>query len=78
MIGTEVNMNARRVPVPASKIPDDVDPATSYIQSWYARDVAMSWEVLMENITDPSHLPFSHHHVVPSVILFSPPVLGSY
>jgi phenylpropionate dioxygenase-like ring-hydroxylating dioxygenase large terminal subunit len=30
---------------------------------WFRRDMEMSWEVLAENVNDPSHVPFSHHGV---------------
>jgi phenylpropionate dioxygenase-like ring-hydroxylating dioxygenase large terminal subunit len=29
----------------------------------YVRDMPMSWEVLLENVTDPAHVAFSHHGV---------------
>ena len=33
-------------------------------EAWYSRTVPMSWEVLVENVTDPSHAPHSHHGVI--------------
>jgi phenylpropionate dioxygenase-like ring-hydroxylating dioxygenase large terminal subunit len=30
---------------------------------WMARDMPMRWEMLVENVSDPSHVPFSHHGV---------------
>lgn len=32
---------------------------------WYMREMPYSFEVLMENLTDPAHLPFSHHGLSP-------------
>eukprot|EP00775_Hariotina_reticulata_P012636 gene12636-12765_t len=33
--------------------------------NWYRRCMAMSLESLLENLNDPSHLPFSHHNLTP-------------
>ena len=40
-------------------IPEDDKPTGP----WYRRDLMMSWRVLVENVTDPSHVPFSHHGI---------------
>ncbi|KXZ47331.1 hypothetical protein GPECTOR_36g56 [Gonium pectorale] len=32
---------------------------------WFVRELPYSYEVLVENLLDPAHLPFSHHGVVP-------------
>ncbi len=32
---------------------------------WYMREMPYSYEVLMENLVDPAHLPHSHHGVAP-------------
>ncbi|MEW5314209.1 MAG: hypothetical protein WDW38_005723 [Sanguina aurantia] len=39
-----------------------LDPAASPIV-WTMRDVPYSYEVLVENLSDPAHLPYSHHGV---------------
>lgn len=31
---------------------------------WIARDMPMCWEMLVENLSDPAHVPFSHHGVL--------------
>ncbi|KAI8471131.1 MAG: hypothetical protein J3K34DRAFT_239010 [Monoraphidium minutum] len=33
--------------------------------SWYRRELPYSWDVLLENVTDPAHLPYSHHRLTP-------------
>uniref|UniRef100_A0A383VN49 Rieske domain-containing protein n=1 Tax=Tetradesmus obliquus TaxID=3088 RepID=A0A383VN49_TETOB len=35
--------------------------------TWYRRELPYSWDVLVENLTDPSHLPFSHHNLTPTL-----------
>ncbi|KAF6264884.1 hypothetical protein COO60DRAFT_1698021 [Scenedesmus sp. NREL 46B-D3] len=35
--------------------------------TWYRRELPYSWDVLVENLTDPSHLPFSHHNLTPNL-----------
>lgn len=30
----------------------------------YYRELPFGWEVLAENLLDPSHLPFAHHGVI--------------
>lgn len=56
------------MPVPDPKLPEAVeaDPASTFVQTWVGRELPMSFEVLMENLADPSHLPFAHHKVTPS------------
>lgn len=34
------------------------------ISRWYMRDQPYGVEVLLENVLDPSHAPFSHHGIV--------------
>lgn len=36
---------------------------------WYSRELPMSYEFLMENQSDPSHVPFAHHGVA-GVLLY--------
>jgi phenylpropionate dioxygenase-like ring-hydroxylating dioxygenase large terminal subunit len=35
--------------------------------SWFIRDLPYDYDVLMENLADPSHFPFAHHKLFPSV-----------
>ncbi|KAF6253987.1 hypothetical protein COO60DRAFT_1703552 [Scenedesmus sp. NREL 46B-D3] len=35
--------------------------------TWYRRVLPYSWDVLVENLSDPSHLPFSHHRLFPGL-----------
>ncbi|GFR47365.1 hypothetical protein Agub_g9071, partial [Astrephomene gubernaculifera] len=34
---------------------------------WFVREMPMSYEVLIENLLDPAHLPFSHHGQTPAL-----------
>lgn len=34
---------------------------------WYMRELPYGYETLVENLTDPSHLPFSHHKLAPNL-----------
>ena len=34
---------------------------------WYMRDLPYSYDILIENLTDPAHLPFSHHKLAPNL-----------
>lgn len=33
-------------------------------RAWYFRDLPYGWDFFMENITDPAHVPVSHHGIV--------------
>ena len=44
-----------RTPIPCTANPD---------ASWFMREVPYSWQMLAENVSDPSHVPFSHHGVL--------------
>ncbi|KIY99872.1 Rieske (2Fe-2S) domain protein [Monoraphidium neglectum] len=35
--------------------------------SGYRRELPYSWDVLLENVTDPAHLPHSHHRLSPTL-----------
>eukprot|EP00883_Tetradesmus_obliquus_P015685 jgi/Sobl393_1/8841/SZX73315.1 len=35
--------------------------------TWYRRVLPYSWDILVENLSDPSHLPFSHHRLFPGL-----------
>jgi phenylpropionate dioxygenase-like ring-hydroxylating dioxygenase large terminal subunit len=36
-------------------------------KSWFMRDLPYGIDVLVENLVDPSHLPFSHHKLFPAL-----------
>lgn len=59
---------ACRVPVPEAlelgETPDDPKQARM-LGPWFSREVPMSFEVLFENLTDPSHVSFAHHGITP-------------
>ncbi|KXZ51973.1 hypothetical protein GPECTOR_11g95 [Gonium pectorale] len=42
------------------------DPSNSYVQfgNWFARDLPIRYDTLLENLVDPSHVPFAHHGVM--------------
>jgi hypothetical protein len=56
---------ACRVKVPAG---NTVESLGGRAGSWYAREMPMSFMVAMENLTDPSHVSFAHHGVLPSAL----------
>lgn len=37
------------------------------VVNWYMRDLPYSYDILVENLTDPAHLPFSHHKLSPAL-----------
>jgi len=38
-----------------------VDAGTDFVWSSYVRDLEYDWQTLVENLVDPSHVPFAHH-----------------
>ncbi|MGB3291398.1 MAG: Rieske 2Fe-2S domain-containing protein [Phormidesmis sp.] len=40
-----------------------VDAEKGYVWSSMVRDLAYDWQTLVENVADPSHVPFAHHGV---------------
>jgi len=48
--------------VPELDHPEHGDKYT-FISSWYTGTVPYSYDTLVENVVDPSHVPFSHHGV---------------
>lgn len=44
-----------------------MDSEFNFWQNWYPisplRDVEYDWSTLVENVADPSHVPFAHHGV---------------
>ncbi|HYW21062.1 MAG TPA: Rieske 2Fe-2S domain-containing protein [Nodularia sp. (in: cyanobacteria)] len=51
---------AANTPLPLSP---QVDADKGYVWSSYVRDLEYDWETLVENVADPSHVPFTHHGV---------------
>ncbi len=40
-----------------------VDASKGFVWSSFVRDLEYDWEILVENVADPSHVPFAHHGV---------------
>src|SRR4028119_992648 len=40
-----------------------VDPSKGFVWSSFVRDLEYDWQTLVENVADPSHVPFAHHGV---------------
>lgn len=40
-----------------------IDASKGFVWSSYIRDLEYDWQTLIENVADPSHVPFSHHGV---------------
>ena len=40
-----------------------VDASKGFVWSSFVRDLEYDWQTLVENVADPSHVPFSHHGV---------------
>ena len=40
-----------------------IDASKGFVWSSYVRDLEYDWQTLLENIADPSHVPFTHHGV---------------
>ena len=51
---------AASTPLPLSP---QIDAEKGFVWSSYVRDLEYDWETLVENVADPSHVPFSHHGV---------------
>ncbi|WP_414526988.1 Rieske 2Fe-2S domain-containing protein [Nodularia chucula] len=51
---------AANTPLPLSP---QVDAEKGFVWSSYVRDLEYDWETLVENVADPSHVPFTHHGV---------------
>ncbi|MGK7923314.1 MAG: Rieske 2Fe-2S domain-containing protein [Trichodesmium sp.] len=51
---------AASTPLPLSP---NIDAEKGFVWSSYVRDLEYDWEILIENVADPSHVPFSHHGV---------------
>ncbi|MDJ0553228.1 MAG: Rieske 2Fe-2S domain-containing protein [Microcoleaceae cyanobacterium MO_207.B10] len=51
---------AATTPLPLSP---NIDAEKGFVWSSYVRDLEYDWQILVENVGDPSHVPFSHHGV---------------
>ncbi|MDD1427044.1 Rieske 2Fe-2S domain-containing protein [Dolichospermum sp. ST_sed9] len=51
---------AENTPLPLSP---QIDAAKGFVWSNYIRDLEYDWQTLIENVGDPSHVPFAHHGV---------------
>ncbi|MEH1997155.1 aromatic ring-hydroxylating dioxygenase subunit alpha [Nostoc sp.] len=47
-------------PLPLSP---QIDATIGFVWSSYVRDLEYDWQTLVENVADPSHVPFAHHGV---------------
>lgn len=41
----------------------NLDASKGFVWSSMVRDLAYDWQILVENVADPSHVPFSHHGI---------------
>ncbi|QIR37156.1 Rieske 2Fe-2S domain-containing protein [Tolypothrix sp. PCC 7910] len=57
---TKSNEQAANTPLPLSP---KVDVSKGFVWTSYVRDLEYDWQTLIENVADPSHVPFSHHGV---------------
>ncbi|HAJ59765.1 MAG TPA: pheophorbide a oxygenase [Cyanobacteria bacterium UBA8543] len=51
---------AATTPLPLSP---QVDASKGFVWSSFVRDLEYDWQTLVENVADPSHVPFTHHGV---------------
>lgn len=51
---------AANTPLPLSP---NVDASKGFVWSSMVRDLEYDWQTLIENVADPSHVPFSHHGI---------------
>lgn len=51
---------AKETPLPLSP---KIDASQGFVWSSYMRDLPYDWQTLVENVADPSHVPFAHHGV---------------
>ncbi|WP_445173288.1 Rieske 2Fe-2S domain-containing protein [Microcoleus sp.] len=51
---------AANTPLPLSP---QIDATKGFVWSSFVRDLEYDWQTLVENVADPSHVPFSHHGV---------------
>ncbi len=51
---------ATKTPLPLSP---QIDASQGFVWSSFVRDLEYDWQTLVENVADPSHVPFAHHGV---------------
>ncbi|MFP4338133.1 MAG: Rieske 2Fe-2S domain-containing protein [Halothece sp.] len=51
---------AKEQPLPLSP---QIDPSQGVVWSSMVRELAYDWQTLIENVADPSHVPFAHHGI---------------
>jgi phenylpropionate dioxygenase-like ring-hydroxylating dioxygenase large terminal subunit len=51
---------AAQTPLPLSP---QIDASQGFVWSSFVRDLEYDWSTLVENVADPSHVPFAHHGV---------------
>ena len=51
---------AERTPLPLSP---QIDASQGFVWSSMVRDLEYDWQILIENVADPSHVPFAHHGI---------------
>ncbi|MBC6419913.1 MAG: Rieske 2Fe-2S domain-containing protein, partial [Prochloron sp. SP5CPC1] len=51
---------AAKTPLPLSP---QIDAKKGFVWSSFVRDLEYDWQTLVENVADPSHVPFAHHGV---------------
>ncbi|WP_414754427.1 Rieske 2Fe-2S domain-containing protein [Anabaena sp. CCY 9910] len=51
---------AHQTPLPLSP---QVDASKGFVWTSFVRDLEYDWQTLVENVADPSHVPFAHHGV---------------
>lgn len=50
--------------LPSAASPEIVHEGWEVKRPWFQRDVPLSFDVIMENLTDPAHVAHSHHGVI--------------
>ncbi len=61
-VWADVNSTEKAATTPLPLSPQ-IDASKGFVWSSYVRDLEYDWETLIENVADPSHVPFSHHGV---------------
>jgi phenylpropionate dioxygenase-like ring-hydroxylating dioxygenase large terminal subunit len=51
---------AMNTPLPLSP---QIDASQGFVWSSFVRDLEYDWQTLVENVADPSHVPFAHHGI---------------
>ena len=49
---------AAKTPLPLSP---QIDASQGFVWSSFVRDLEYDWQTLVENVADPTHVPFAHH-----------------